>query len=95
MSKDNSIQSGALGTWPRSTISGNDYHDLGLGFLPILEFTGTSIVVDSADELVILFYCVLVYKITLAIFYNISLFQENYKKFKKHSCIFSLSLYFY
>lgn len=68
VSKDNSLQSGALGTWLWSTIFGNDNHDLGLSFMPILEFTGTSIVVDSADEIIILFYFVLTYIITLAIF---------------------------
>ncbi len=63
VSKDNCIQSGALGMWPRSTIFGNDYHDLGRGALPILEFTGTPAGLDSADEIVILF-CLFLFHIT-------------------------------
>lgn len=67
VSEDNSIQSGALGMWPRSTIFGIDYHDLGQGVLPILEFTGTSIAMDSADEMIILFCLFLFYIITYTI----------------------------
>ena len=72
VSKDNSRQSGALGMWPRSTIFGSDYHDLGQGVLPILEFTGSSIALDIAD------CACLSFKIQHALFFCMKyLFQDK------------------
>lgn len=77
VSKDNSIQSGALGMWPRSTIFGNGYHDLGQGVLLILEFTGTSTALDSTDEIVELLFLFLFYVTTYNIFLYKPLLKDN------------------
>lgn len=68
-SKDNGIQSGSLGMWPQSTIFGSSYHDLGQTVLPILEFTGTAIALDGADEIVTLSSFFLLCIIILYFFY--------------------------
>lgn len=61
VSEDNGLQSGELRMWPRLSIFGSDFHDLGRGGLPVLDFAGTSIAFSCADETVMLFSLCLFY----------------------------------